>query len=926
MTLATSLRKAGIMLGILVVTTILSVMTGCSDGRRIRIGVSQCSTDDWRSKMNEEILREAMLDDRIEVEIRSADDDSQKQIADLDYFVDNGFDVIAVAPNEAATLTPKIRELHEAGIPVIVFDRTINGDTYTAFQGADNEAIGRMAAEVAATMARHPQVLEIRGLKGSTPTDYRHKGFAGAVDSLSINVLAEGYGLWNYDEGRLAADSLLRLYPSANVIYCHNDRMALGASDAARSLGRSDIRIIGVDAAPSIGIKAVDDGRIDATFLYPTDGYQLIRTATAIATGRPYEKNLVLPTPAPVDSTNARILLLQDKGLREETAKIEVLKGRLDSFSRRYSMQSIALWGAIAIVVLCAGVIYLLMRMHWAAGRHRRQMEQRSAELARQRDELDRLYRQLQEATGSKLTFFTNVSHDLRTPLTLIAAPIAELAEADNLTPAQHTLMQMANRNVRQLQRLIDQILDIRKYDSGQLRLNLTNVNLSTELARWTAPFATVAARRHIRFSTDIVARPAVETAVDVEKTERILFNLLSNAFKFTPAGGTISISLRADAADAVIRVADTGRGIPPEEINHIFERFFKTDRLNPNGSGIGLALSKVFIDMHGGSISVDSDRGRGTTFTLRLPLRTAPSVPAGAPETAPPVAGLPEIDTEIDTEIAAEIDTDADDAADEVIEVAEDAPTILVIDDNRDICTLIRSVLADRYSVLASHSGGRGIRLANKYVPDLIICDVMMPEMDGYQVCKALKGDEMTCHVPVLLLTACASDDRRREGYSCGADAFMSKPFDAAMLQARVEALLHNRQLVYQSQPGEGAGRRTRPATGYDDEFVGRFVEVVEREIANTSLTVEAIAATLGLSRVQMYRKIKAVTGLSATEMIRNLRLRRAAVMLKTTQATVAEVAYAVGFTSPGYFSRCYKDHYHETPVDTQRRTSRAR
>ncbi|MDE6692982.1 MAG: response regulator, partial [Muribaculaceae bacterium] len=514
--------------------------------------------------------------------------------------------------------------------------------------------------------------------------------------------------------------------------------------------------------------------------------------------------------------------------------------------------------------------------------------------------------------------FFTNVSHDLRTPLTLIADPVGQLAKADNLTPRQHTLMQLASKNVKRLQRLINQILDIRKYDNGQLRLNLVNINLASAMKEWTAPFADMAARRHIRFSTSIPQKQEIVLAIDVEKTERILFNLLSNAFKFTPENGCIGVALESDGDNAVISVSDTGIGIPTEDINNIFERFFKTDKINPNGSGIGLALSKIFIDMHGGSISVESAEGMGTKFTVKFPLRQVSDM-----DVVQPVYG------DIDV-------SEIDETEDDVVEVAEDTPTILVVDDNKEMGILVKSVLSDSYTVISASSGAQAIRLATRYVPDLIICDVMMPGMSGYDVCKSIKKEPLTSHIPVLLLTACTRDEQRIEGYECGADGYMSKPFDSEMLVARCKSLLDNRRRIYDnigtrteaipSKPVTTGNSRTKivNTVSVEDEFLQRFISIVEREMGNSELSVEGIADELGISRVQMYRKIKALTNYSVAEMIRNIRLKSAANMLKTSGSTVSEVAYAVGFSSPSYFSRCYKDYYGESPVDTQNRTSR--
>ena len=382
-------------------------LSGCKEKKIYRIGVSQCSDDDWRYKMNDEINREMIFHDNAVVEIRSADDSNEKQIADIRYFADNGFDIIIAAPNEADALTPVIKEVYESGIPVIVFDRNINGDSFTAFRGADNAAIGRSAAALAKSIAGGQcRVLEIRGLRGSTPAVDRHEGFAAAVAADSGIVIAgEGYGDWNYDDAYRVTDSLLALYPSANLIYAHNDRMAVAAADAAKAAGRDDMKIIGIDAAPEIGIKAVADSVIDATFPYPTEGYTLVRTAMDILEGRPFERYVKLPSSAVVDLSNAEILLMQNAKLKEETGKITWLKSRVDEYWTQHSVQTTLFYAAIAIVALLFIIIFGLLRMFWTRKRHQIKLAEQNRELEQQRDRVIALNEQLQEATQSKLMF-----------------------------------------------------------------------------------------------------------------------------------------------------------------------------------------------------------------------------------------------------------------------------------------------------------------------------------------------------------------------------------------------------------------------------------------------------------------------------------------------------------------------------------------
>ncbi|MBJ2184205.1 MAG: substrate-binding domain-containing protein [Muribaculaceae bacterium] len=900
---------------ILILAAVLLLPTcGCKEKHTYRIGVSQCSDDDWRSKMNAEIRRELLLHEDAEVEIRSADDSSEKQIADIRYFADNGFDIIIAAPNEADALTPVIKEVYDRGIPVLLFDRNIHGDSYTAWQGADNSEIGRAAAGMAMNLAdgEHARVLEIRGLRGSTPAEERHAGFAGqaAAHPEHISILGYGYGDWNASRAARVADSLLRLYPEANIIYAHNDRMAIAAAETARRLGLDGVRTIGIDAAPEIGLQAVADSIIDATFLYPTDGYRLIRTAMAILHGEPFERECRLASPALVDGSNASILLLQDSNLKEETRKITMLKERVDDYWHKHSAQTGLLYAAGAITVLLFALIFALLRAYWTRRRNQEKLAEQNLLLQQERDRVVALNDRLRDATQSKLMFFTNVSHDLRTPLTLISGPVEELCEAPNLTAAQKSMALIARKNTRILQRLINQILDFRKYENGKLELTLSEVNLGSMMREWCDSFRGIAADRDIRFHTDIPSGDDLRTAVDVDKIERVMFNLISNAFKYTPAHGSITASARRSADCIEISVADTGKGISAEDLSHIFERFFQVDKVHPNGSGIGLSLAKAFIELHDGTLTAESEPGKGSVFTVRLPVRTT-----GSGEVRTSGSRITAED------VGLELGTVAPDAPD-----TEDTDTrtrALVIDDNPDIRSMVSTLLAADYEVLTAADGQKGLKMAMKYVPDLILCDVMMPVMDGLECCRRLKTEEATSHIPVLMLTACTMDEQRIQGYDCGADAYLSKPFNPRVLAARCRSLVENRRRIKSLWPAPQQSQRPLPKAetstapaDIDSEFYARFCNIVEAGMSDPNLNVDTVAGRMGLGRTQFYRKIKALTGHSPVELLRDMRLARARNLLTTTEKTVAEIAYEVGFSTPAYFGKCYKDRYGDTPA----------
>lgn len=903
---------------LLLISFFIIISSGCNDGKVYRIGVSQCSRDDWRSKMNDEINREIMFHPGATVEIRSADDNNRKQIADLRYFADNGFDIVIVAPNEADAITPVVKEIYERGIPVIVFDRNINGDTYTARIGVDDEGIGRSAARYALQMlGTGAKAIEIYGLAGSTPAQGRHEGFAEAFAAGGGSLVGTGYGNWNHDEAAAVADSLLNLYPDVDLIYAHNDRMAIGASEVAARKGLDNIKIIGIDAAPAIGIRAVADSVIDATFLYPTEGHRLVRTALAVLKGEPFERNVVIPASSAVDLSNADILLLQNESLNEETSKMRQLKSQVDDYWDKHSAQTTLFYASIAILVLLCGVLFLLLRAFWQRQRHHRVLMEQNRLLEQQRDLEKSLNEQLAAATQSKLVFFTNVSHDLRTPLTLISEPVEQLADADNLTPRQQSMMRIARKNVKILHRLINQILDFRKYENGKLSLNMTEVDFGRQAAEWAESFRDIAAKRGLKFRLDIPQGKPLNIAIDVEKIERVFFNLMSNAIKYNRPNGSITFTCDSDGTTLIFTVADTGEGISAEDLGNIFERFYQVDRVHPNGSGIGLSLAKAFAELHGGDITVESEPGRGTVFTVELPVT---HVADEAAETAP--CGITEGD------VMAELDE-----VEVPVESSDDSrPLLLVIDDNADILKLVTTILGDEYRTITASNGKEGLRMAAKYTPDLIICDVMMPVMDGLECCRMIKSEVSTSHIPVLMLTACSRDEQRVQGYDSGADGYVSKPFNNAVLKSRCRSLIDNRMRVKQlwasqgteiknSEDNEEPRTQSRPVGEIDNEFYNRFLQHFKEVMSDPDASVDLLAGKLGLGRSQFYRKIKSLTNYSPVELMRRLRLKQARNLLTTTEKNISEIAYEVGFSSPAYFSKCYREAFNETPTELRGR-----
>lgn len=911
------------------VACLLLLAPGCTaDSPKFKIGVSQCSDDEWRSQMNDEIRREILFHDDAEVEILTADDNNADQIRDIEYFVRHNFDLIIVSPRESKAITPAIREAYEKGIPVIVFDRAVDGPWYTSFMKLDNHGLGAAAADYigSSTPRSNPvNVLELRGLDGSSPADERHRGFLERIDSFpDINLVSTVNARWKGEPAERYTDSLLRRYPEINLIYAHNDVMALAAARAAKRLGRRDIRILGTDAAPALGIRAVADSMIEATFIYPTEGDRVIRTAMKILHGEPYEKIDNVPARFAVDATNAPLLLRQNELLAQRTHQIEVLTDRNLLISSRHRTQQWMLYTAGAALLFLAVAVLFMVRSLRQRRRYQKELSEKNDQLRAERDRQDQLYASLEEATRSKLMFFTNVSHDLRTPLTLIAEPIEQVAEADYLTPVHKSLMQVARRNVRILRRLIEQILDFRRYQNGKARLELQPVRPLPLLEEWAESFRSVAVKRHIKYQYTFRGDREAVMALDVEKMERILFNLLSNAFKFTPDHGSITLTAGLDTANLRISVADTGIGILPDDKARIFDRFYQVDRIHPTGSGIGLSLTKAFAELMEGSITVESEPGKGSEFTVTVPVRYTATTMA---ETTPPAPAAPHPDhiKGVRSQIADDILTELQPTGHDGVPLDDTRPLLLVVDDNPDIIALLEDILQADYNVISAPDGKTALRLAGKYVPDLIVCDIMMPGTDGLEVTRKLKSEIPTSHIPVLMLTACKLDEQRVQSYDSGADGFISKPFSTELLLSRIASLLENRRRIYDLWEETGkplASRRGKLPDSNDplqveSDFYRRFMEIIARQHTVSELAVRDIADALGITSPQLTRKIKALTNLSPVDIIRDYRLRRARNLILTTDRSISEIAYEVGFSSPQYFSKCFRDAYGRSPSD---------
>ena len=875
------------------VALLLIELSSCTGKRqKYVIAVSQCSEDIWREKLNNEMEMSTYLyDEDVELRIVSADDDDKLQIRQIDQFVTDGVDLLVVAPNQVHTISPVIDKAYDSGIPVILLDRKTDSEKYTAFIGADNVEMGRVLAKfVATSLHGKGKVLEIAGLEGSSPAWERHQGFTSMMENYpGIQLMGMKNGDWTQRSGRRLMSDVVEKGTRVDCVYGQNDRMALGAYEAVKNHGLKDsILYVGVDALPGKdgGIELVQRGVLAASYIYPTRGDLVMQLAMNILEGKPYERENLLSSTL-VTKENADVTMLQAEEMRTLGERLAKLNKKVDTYLTLNGLQKLLMISLCALIGL--GLLFVIFA-------YRQIVQSRKME---------------EDATNAKLQFFTNVSHEFRTPLTLIADPVDRMLESGELTDHQRDMMQIAKKNVNVLLRLVGDLLDFRKIQNGKMNVSFSRLNLSEFVKQWTEGFRSRAEKGGVKLLVD--SGENIEISGDIYKLERICYNLLSNALKYTPKGGEVSLAVkRSGEKDVEISVKDNGAGIPKDEVAHVFDRFYQVRKNNAGGTGIGLALVDAFAKLHGGKAEVESEEGKGTRFTVTLPVDqqgfeyTVVEMPEKG-ESIEKISSLDELErTPIEKMTSAEtLDEDGQ------------KPLLLVIDDNDDVRSYVSALLKDEYAVIQSADGKSGLERAIKEVPDLVICDVMMPVMDGLEFCKRLKQEVATSHIPVLMLTARTMEEQRAEGYEYGADAYITKPFNNKVLISRVRNLLENRKRLKSVFGGADADIITQKPTDADAKFMNQFRKLVQQRMGDSELNVEVIAAEMGLSRVQLYRKVKALTDASPVEMIRMSRLNRAKILLSKGDRNVSEVAYEVGFSSPSYFSKCYKEQFGHLPAE---------
>lgn len=712
---------------ILYVILLLLVFVSCSD-RRTVIGVSQCSDDLWRQKVNREIKIGQYQYKNVDVVFASADNNGQRQARQIDSLVKAKVDLLVVAPSDVKTVAPAIERAYRAGIPVILYDRMIESTHYTAYIGTDNVAIGKEVADyLAHQLQGRGTVVEITGERGSTPVADRHRGFMQGMKAFPQIQVVTLEGDWNL----AGAKKLMRQYMDAgkpvDAVFGHNDAEAWGAQQAAKEKNREkQMLFVGIDGLPgeNQGVDLVAKGVMTASYIYPTKGEAIVPLAMNILQGKPYKRMNYFQS-ALVTAENAKLIDMQYKEIEGQTADLNTIYSSINEYMKMYRWQKI-------INILAVAVVLLLLIMIFYRRKVRREKE--------------KLNEQRKQMADDKIAFFTNVSHQLRTPLTLVSGPLNRLIQADNYTEEQKMLLQVVLRNVGQLETLTADVLNFKE-------------------------------------QVDAMNQASADEACEKELSQHVL----------------------RDSRHQMLLQQDV-----------------------------------------------------------------------------------------------------------------EELSTILIVDDNEDIRSYLRVLLAGQYYVIEASDGQNGLRLAKESVPDLIVSDVMMPVMDGLTFCSKIKEDEVTSHIPVILLTARSEESQRIEGYEHGADAYITKPFSDHLLLVRISNLLQARR----QRKNDEAKQMLSAEDIQTDEpgermFLERFKKAAKSHIGDANLRMDDLGSELSLSKVQMYRKVKALTGKTPAEVLREMRMQKAYSLLKQTDKTISEVAAEVGFAIPGYFSACFKKQFGINPTE---------
>lgn len=878
------------------------------------IGFSQAmTTDNWRREMNRSMKIETSLHPELDLTVLDAGGSIDEQIKNINNLIAQKVDVLIVSPIQSAPITPIIEKAMNAGIPTIVIDRKIEGNNYTAYVGANNIEVGKNAGKYIATHAGHADrtIVEIKGLEGSSPAYERSMGFRNVVGSQqNLKIIGTVKGDWEKPSVKEGLARILDSTSNIDYVFSHNDRMAQGALEVIKSKGlEDDITLVGVDGlyGPSGGIQLVKEGVLSATILYPTGGSEAIRLAQNLLRNEVVEKNNILKTVV-IDSVNVDIMQNQFNKLNQQQTDIEeqqaIIQDQITTYNSQNSLIKLMVFLLFLLMVLAVYSIYLLVNVK----RSKRKLELKNKKILVQRNQIENFARKLKETNESKINFFTALSHEFKTPLTLITSSVESIVKGkdQSLENFRYETRLIMN-NSRRLLRLINELLDFRKLETGSFQLRPSVTNIYEFVQAIFDDFKTEAIKNSIELDLKS-ADKNIDLHIDRNMMDKVFFNLLSNAFKFTPRNGRISVKIEdwTEAGVVKIYVKDSGIGIPVEEQERIFDPFFQaTNNFKPS-TGMGLYLTRQFVELHNGSITLKSKHG--AEFCIAIPK-------GGGHFENIPVSQNEPIQRKSQEENLQDIGIIEEEVQEEEIHVIpETEQKILIVEDNLDLAALLRKNLQKSYS-LSYSDGTDAIEKALDDIPDAIVCDLNLPDKSGFEICKILKKDLRSSHVPVIILTALDDQESRIKALECGADFYITKPFNFEVLEQSIATVLYNREKLRYYYTNKIDSIADDKLNTSDQEFLNHLNSTIQKNLQDPNFSVEELSNIFNISRVQLYRKVKALLGITVNEYINSQRLAKGKALLDGTKLNISEIAYNVGYSSPGYFSTSFKTKYGLTP-----------
>lgn len=865
------------------------------------IGFSQCTNDLWRQIMMIQMEAEATKYPNMNLIILDALNDNEKQISQIEELVKSQVDLLIISPNESSPITPAAVQAYRSGIPTIIWDRKIDSDEFTTFISADNYAIGRdVGRYVLSKLPEGSSILEITGLRGSSPAKERHDGFMDTINGhYRVKSIA---GDW---QGAVAGARVedIPSYSDIDLMFGHNDDMAIAAYEAVATRSSEDadrIKFIGIDAI--VGVDAVIDGRLDASFLYPPGGEFVIETAMRILNGESVEKNHTLKS-AIVDSTNAATLKQQSEQILNYQNHINAQRKSLDEISESYKLlrsSSIALiCGAFVLICIAVAAFHVTSKTR----KQYKELQKKNAEIEKNTEDLLVKNAQIENLSNQKLQFFTNLSHEIRTPLTLILNPLDKMAKNEK-DPAIKDDIWTLQHNARHLLKIVNQILDFRKIENNKTILSVQEVDIVPFVNEVLKYFEAYSQNEKIiyKFHSSV---DSAKLFLDRDKIEQVLINLISNAFKNSKRYGIITVSITDDADRVTLEVHDTGKGIDINTQRHIFDRFYTLGE--GQSHGIGLHLSREYVEMHKGRIHVESEPGKFTSFYVEIPKGRDHLPKETVFVTEDPAAtdifpvGTRSIDSMLEKKIEC---------------------TVLIAEDDEDIRAYLERELSENFNVIATSNGYEAMQRILGEEVDVVLSDVLMPHINGFQLCREIKTNLATSHIPVILLTALTDDSQRIYGIAEGADEYIRKPFNIDYLKVKIMKIHEDRLQMketffkeFNAQKLFKSGIRDIPCA--DDLFKDRLTDYLENHFDNAEIGINDIGLAVNLSRAQLYRKTIALFGVSPTVLLRRFRLSKSADYLSSGKYTISEVAYMTGFSAPSYFTRCFKEQFGISPTE---------